>query len=75
MTGALPEHLALFLVQRIVLLILGILAVVVPPLATLAFTAFLRWLFVISGSRHDVPGTLLKSGVFRACWLLRPGFS
>jgi uncharacterized membrane protein HdeD (DUF308 family) len=49
MARALREHWALFLVEGIVLLILGILAVVVPPLATLAFTVFLGWLFVISG--------------------------
>jgi uncharacterized membrane protein HdeD (DUF308 family) len=49
MPRALREHWALFLVEGIVLLILGILAVVVPPLATLAFTVFLGWLFVISG--------------------------
>jgi uncharacterized membrane protein HdeD (DUF308 family) len=49
MVRALREHWALFLVEGIVLLILGILAVVVPPLATLALTVFLGWLFVISG--------------------------
>jgi uncharacterized membrane protein HdeD (DUF308 family) len=49
MARALREHWALFLVEGIVLLILGILAVVVPPLAALAFTVFLGWLFVISG--------------------------
>src|ERR1700730_1911533 len=49
MTQAVREHWVLFLVEGIVLLILGALAVVVPPLATLAFTVFLGWLFVISG--------------------------
>jgi uncharacterized membrane protein HdeD (DUF308 family) len=49
MARALREHWTLFLVDGIVLLILGILAVVVPPLATLAVTVFLGWLFVISG--------------------------
>jgi uncharacterized membrane protein HdeD (DUF308 family) len=46
---AFREHWVLFLVEGIVLLILGVLAVVVPILATLAFTVFFGFLFVISG--------------------------
>jgi uncharacterized membrane protein HdeD (DUF308 family) len=46
---AFREHWVLFLVEGIVLLILGVLAVVVPPLATLAFTVFFGLLFLISG--------------------------
>jgi uncharacterized membrane protein HdeD (DUF308 family) len=49
MEQALREHWVLFLVEGIVLLILGVLAIVVAPLATLAFTVFLGWLFVTSG--------------------------
>jgi uncharacterized membrane protein HdeD (DUF308 family) len=49
MTQAVREHWVLFLIEGIVLLVLGVLAVVIPPLATLAFTVFLGWLFVISG--------------------------
>jgi uncharacterized membrane protein HdeD (DUF308 family) len=45
----LREHWVLFLVEGIVLLILGAVAVVVPPLATLAFTIFFGWLILISG--------------------------
>jgi uncharacterized membrane protein HdeD (DUF308 family) len=40
MASALRAHWALFLVEGIVLLILGILAIVVPILATLAVTSF-----------------------------------
>jgi uncharacterized membrane protein HdeD (DUF308 family) len=43
------DHWVLFLVEGIVLFILGFLAIVIPPLATLAVTIFLGWLFLISG--------------------------
>lgn len=43
------DHWVLFLVEGIVLLILGFLAIVIPPLATLAVTILLGWLFFISG--------------------------
>jgi uncharacterized membrane protein HdeD (DUF308 family) len=46
---AFREHWVLFLVEGIALLILGVLAVVIPVLATLAFTVFFGFLFVISG--------------------------
>ena len=45
----LHEHWVLFLVEGIVLLILGGIAVAIPPLATLAFTIFFGWLILISG--------------------------
>ena len=47
--GALATHWKLFLIEGIVLAILGAIAVVVPPLATLAVTLVLGWLFLISG--------------------------
>jgi uncharacterized membrane protein HdeD (DUF308 family) len=43
------HHWLLFVIEGIVLLILGALAIVVPPLATLGVTIFLGWLFLISG--------------------------
>jgi len=46
---ALHEHSGLFLAEGIILVILGLLAIVVPPLATLAVTILIGWLFVISG--------------------------
>ena len=46
---ALREHWKLFLIEGIVLLILGGIAVIVPPLATLTVTLVLGWLFLISG--------------------------
>jgi uncharacterized membrane protein HdeD (DUF308 family) len=49
MSQSVREHWVLFLVEGIVLVILGVLAIVVPPLATLAVAIFLGWLFLISG--------------------------
>ena len=46
---SLREHWLLFVVEGIVLLVLGLLAVLLPPLATLGVTIFLGWLFLISG--------------------------
>jgi uncharacterized membrane protein HdeD (DUF308 family) len=46
---AMREHWVLFLVEGIVLVVLGLLAIVIPPLATLAVTILLGWLFLISG--------------------------
>ena len=39
----------MFVVEGVVLLILGLLALLVPPLATLGITIFLGWLFLVSG--------------------------
>ena len=44
------EHWLLFVVEGAVLLILGALAIVVPPLATLGVTIFLGWVLLISGA-------------------------
>jgi uncharacterized membrane protein HdeD (DUF308 family) len=43
------EHRQMFLVEGIVLCVLGIGAIVVPLIAGLATTVFLGWLFVVSG--------------------------
>jgi uncharacterized membrane protein HdeD (DUF308 family) len=43
------EHWVLFLIEGIVLLVLGILAILVPPVATITFTFFIGWLFLIMG--------------------------
>jgi uncharacterized membrane protein HdeD (DUF308 family) len=46
---ALQGHWKLFLAEGIVLVVLGIAAVAIPPLATLALTILFGWLFLISG--------------------------
>jgi uncharacterized membrane protein HdeD (DUF308 family) len=47
--NALHQHWKLYLIEGVVLVILGLIAVVVPPVATLAVTFMLGWLFLVSG--------------------------
>jgi len=47
--SAIHEHWKLFLIEGIVLGLLGVAAIAVPWIATLAFTLVLGWLFLISG--------------------------
>jgi uncharacterized membrane protein HdeD (DUF308 family) len=47
--NAIHEHWKLFLIEGIVLVILGAAAILVPVLATITFTLFIGWLFLISG--------------------------
>jgi len=64
-TAALREHWVLFLVEGVVLLVLGATAVVLPPIATLAVTILLGWLFLVSGIL----------GLITTFWMrLAPGF-
>jgi uncharacterized membrane protein HdeD (DUF308 family) len=47
--SAIHAHWQLFLIEGIVLAVLGVAAIIVPPIATLAFTLVIGWLFLISG--------------------------
>jgi uncharacterized membrane protein HdeD (DUF308 family) len=47
--NAIHEHWVLFLIEGILLVILGLAAIVLPVIATLAFTLIIGWLFLISG--------------------------
>lgn len=49
MSAAVREHWKAFLFEGILLAILGLAAIIVPPLASLAVTIFLGWMFLISG--------------------------
>jgi uncharacterized membrane protein HdeD (DUF308 family) len=49
MSAAVREHWRDFLFEGILLVILGLAAMIVPPLASLAVTIFLGWVFLISG--------------------------
>jgi uncharacterized membrane protein HdeD (DUF308 family) len=49
MVTSLREHWRLFLVEGIILVVLGLAAIVVPPIATLAVELVFGWLFLISG--------------------------
>ena len=46
---SLHEHWVLFLVEGIILVILGLAAIAIPPIATLAVELLFGWLFLISG--------------------------
>ena len=65
LSQAVREHWKLFLIEGIILVILGILAILVPPLATIAVTILIGWLFLISG----VAGLITTFGARHA-----PGF-
>ena len=49
MATSVQRHWGLFLAEGIVLTILGLGAIVVPPLATLAVEILIGWLFLVSG--------------------------
>jgi uncharacterized membrane protein HdeD (DUF308 family) len=47
--AAVRAHWKAFLVEGILLVVLGLAAMILPPLASLAVTIFLGWMFLISG--------------------------
>ena len=49
MNAAVKAHWKAFLFEGILLAVLGLAAMIVPPLASLAVTIFLGWMFLISG--------------------------
>jgi len=46
---SLHQHWMMFLIEGIVLIVLGLIAIVVPPIATLAVEILFGWLFLVSG--------------------------
>lgn len=50
MRDAVRQHWRAFLLEGILLVVLGLAAMIVPPAASLAFTIVLGWLFLISGA-------------------------
>jgi len=69
MRAAVREHWKAFLVEGIVLAILGLAAMIVPPLAGLAVTIFLGWMFLVSGIAGLVV-TIWASGMPGFWWSL-----
>jgi uncharacterized membrane protein HdeD (DUF308 family) len=62
---ALHDHWVLYLVEGLVLVVLGATAIALPPLATLAVTILIGWLILLSGG----------VGLFTTLWMRRaPGF-
>ena len=49
MVTSLREHWRLFLVEGIILVVLGLAAIIIPPIATLAVELVFGWLFLFSG--------------------------
>jgi uncharacterized membrane protein HdeD (DUF308 family) len=49
LAAAIHAHWKLFLAEGIVMMVLGLLAIAVPEVATLAITIFIGWLFFIGG--------------------------
>ena len=65
MNAAVKAHWKAFLFEGILLAVLGLAAMIVPPLASLAVTIFLGWMFQISGI----------AGLFVTYWARQmPGF-
>ncbi|HEU4660587.1 MAG TPA: HdeD family acid-resistance protein [Pseudolabrys sp.] len=63
--GVLHEHWILFLIEGVVLIVLGATAIALPPLATIAATIIIGWLFLVSG----------VMGLLTTFWMRRaPGF-
>ena len=63
--GAIHEHWGLFLAEGIILVLLGVVAIVVPPIATIAFTFVIGWVFLFGGA----------AGLFTTFYIGRaPGF-
>jgi uncharacterized membrane protein HdeD (DUF308 family) len=58
------DHWVLYLVEGVVLVVLGATAIALPPLATLATTILLGWLFLVSGIM----------GLVTTFWLRGTGF-
>jgi uncharacterized membrane protein HdeD (DUF308 family) len=64
MKEAVQTHWKGFLIEGIVLVIIGLAAIIVPPLASIAVAVFLGWMFLISGvvglfltfSAREAPG-------------------
>ncbi len=61
---SIADHWRLFLAEGVVLVVLGLAAIVIPPLAGLATTIIIGWLFLIGGAvglvttfgAHQAPG-------------------
>lgn len=86
LAGAFHAHWKLFLIEGIVMMALGLLAIAVPEVASLAITIFIGWLFFIGGifrtvsllQHRSMPGfgwslvTALLAIVLGLVLLLRP---
>src|SRR5581483_12297698 len=49
MRAAVRKHWKAFLFEGVLLVVFGLAAIIVPPIASLAVTIFLGWIFLVSG--------------------------
>src|SRR5689334_10773714 len=61
LVSSLREHWKLLLAKGIIVLILGLISMALPMLATIGFTIFLGWLFVVSGVMGLVTTFMMRS--------------
>ncbi len=77
---SIADHWRLFLAEGVVLIVLGLAAIIIPPLAGLATTIIIGWLFLIGGAvglvatfgAHQAPG--FGWSLFSAIVALLAGF-
>ena len=77
---SIADHWRLFLAEGVVLILLGLAAIIIPPLAGLATTILIGWLFLIGGTvglvatfgAHQAPG--FGWSLFSAIVALLAGF-
>ena len=60
--AALHRHWVLYLVEGVVLIVLGALAIILPPIATLAVTIVFGWLILLSGVIGLVTTLWMRAG-------------
>jgi uncharacterized membrane protein HdeD (DUF308 family) len=86
LAAAFHAHWKLFLAEGVVMMVLGVVAILVPEVATLAITLVIGWLFIIGGifrtisllQHRDMPGfgwslaTAVLAIVLGVILLLRP---
>ena len=72
------DHWWVFLIEGLVLMLLGIGAVLVPVVASVAVTIFLGWLFLIGGIVGGIGMGLLGTALpilVKERWAARPAFA
>jgi uncharacterized membrane protein HdeD (DUF308 family) len=70
--ATIARHWVMFLIEGIVLVILGVLAIIVPPIATIAITILVGWLLLISGAA-GLAMTFMTRGAPGFWWSLLSG--
>ena len=68
--NAIHAHWTMFLIEGIVLVILGIAAILLPVIATITFTILIGWLFLISGAVGLITTLWMRTRVPGFWWSL-----